>query len=86
MASWRMTRSASGPSGTLSTKVVVTLPGNAASTSSRAEIVAVGPAIVAGRADIDEADLERLLGEGGPDAGGEAEAGGGAAEHEAPAP
>ena len=35
LASWRMTRSASGPSGTLSTKLVVTLPGKAFSTSSR---------------------------------------------------
>ena len=86
LASWRMTRSASGPSGTLSTKLVVTLPGKAFSTSEPADIVAVGPAIVAGRPDIDEADLERLLAPGGAQARGEAEAGGGGAEDEAAAP
>ena len=36
VASLRITRSASGPSATLSTAVVVTLPGNAASSSLRA--------------------------------------------------
>ena len=86
LASWRMTRSASGPSGTLSTKLVVDLARERRLDLEPAHVVAVGPAIVAGRADVDEADLERLLREARAGAGGEAQPGGGAGEHEAPAP
>ena len=48
-----------------------------------AELVAVGPAVVADRPDVDEADLERLLGESRPRPSASAARGGGRAGEEA---
>ena len=59
-ASCSMARSESA-SGTLSTKVVSTLSPKGLLDGLAALIVLVAPAVVADRADIDEADLELLL-------------------------
>ena len=59
-ASCSMARSESA-SGTLSTKVVSTLSPKRLLDRLAALIVLVAPAVVADRADIDEADLELLL-------------------------
>ena len=60
-ASWRITRSASGPSLTLSTKLVSTCIAELGLDRLAADVVAIGPAMVADRADIDEADLGRIV-------------------------